>query len=200
MKSQTHHYQLHIPFFEFLRLKTWLTASDPYPIAGIGDIGVYNGIMTVNRFFLINQNNKDTKKQLAVVCKELLKISQKTEKIPLWFFRDTCLYVPSGKFKILQTYKSLKSDSINCSVGVIIGHDGIFNAVFTLYNPIVLYKNLEPIIMLPTVDDSALNHWLVEYKKNISERQERIQSSHTLNPSQSYACNPCEIRHFFKQN
>lgn len=160
--------KLHIPYFEFLRLASWNKLMYPYSLAGMGDISLHNGIATVNRFRLFKQEKKSS---IDVV--KNLGWDMATEKamgeIALWFFSESTLLLPHCASYVLDTFAKNKPPGIKYAIALLVGDKGQVHSSVTLFEPFFVYKKITTELILPIADKSAVDNWLGELKKYVTD-------------------------------
>lgn len=184
--------ELLIPYFEYLRLVTFMLASEPRRLICLGSISIAQNSLIVNRFSLPQQEQQHSlEKQLESIVWDLSTV--KSDHMPLLVLSDCLLVLPHDISGALQT--TLKFMLSSAIVGVsynqltimLIGgrHEPVAN--YFLVNPFLMSRSLEVYLSMPQVDDSARAHFIQEYKESLCKDQDRQIPDDQFPPAHYYA-------------
>ena len=155
---------LQIPYFEFLRLRAWIKMALPKILIGIGQLTAGQGSVTVNRFKILKIADQITQDVLLDAAWDCM-IETHTQNIPLLFICSSTLLVKYEARPLLEELKAVMPGILTHYVVMLIGLDGIIHAVYALRIPFAVETHLQPKLILPVADESAIVHWIDEYKQ-----------------------------------
>jgi len=155
---------LQIPYFEFLRLRAWIQMAFPKVILGIGYLTTGQGSVTVNRFKLLRTADMITQDLLLDVAWGC-HIAIVAHDMPLLFIHSNTLLVKHEARPIFEQLKDAMPGILTHYVVMLMGLDGIIHALYTLRTPFELERVLHPKLIMPVADESAIVHWIDEYRQ-----------------------------------
>lgn len=182
-----------IPYFELLRLGSWIHASDPYPLAGVGDTSLLSDKIVLNKFSLIHQSRENSSEELFTQLAWEMSTRSAAGTISLWFLFGPLMTVVDMA-QVRQAFRQYKPTGMTYAISLLIGLHNCICANVSLYEPFADTKPLYPLIVLPSVDDSARNHWRKEMQENVQDAQLPVYP-----PLFTYACRMAEARQFFEE-
>lgn len=178
--------KLLIPYFEYLRLMTWILASEPRRIICLGSLsGIENGL-SVNRVFLPKQEQQNIlEKQLDSIKWDMATFQS---EMVLLVISDCMLMLPNEQSQTLDSIVRCM-ENIALRLLIIMLTDGKHQAVafFTILKPILLARKLEIFLKLPREDESAKEHWLEEFKQSFPNQQASSILDNKFPPLHSYS-------------
>lgn len=160
---------LAIPFFEYLRLTSWIRMASCKPIIGLGNSVPIAGRIVVESFSLVKQQPADNLTKLLQSSSWEL-VTDSSDKSLLWM-SDGMMMLPHGLPDLVDQLHELVQNTFNqCTVMILDGH---FNMAcfFMVSAPIRIMHPLITKIILPTMDTSAKEHWLGEFTQCVESGQ-----------------------------
>ncbi len=184
--------KLMIPYFEYLRLVTFMLASEPKRLICLGSISIAQNSLQVNRFILPTQEQQNSlEKQLESIAWNMSSVN--TDHMPLLVVSDCLLVLPHDISEAMHTALNfvLRSQKIgvvyNQLVILLINgrHEPVAN--YFLIHPFLMSHSLEIYLSMPQVDDSAMAHFIQEYKESLYKGQDRKIADDQFPPLHFYA-------------
>jgi hypothetical protein len=184
--------RLVIPYFEFLKLSTWLKIVRKGKAVGFADVTLVNGEALVNNFALAAIDDESN----SLFDNLSWEMATANGKALLWFYYDPAFILSQGTGGIINTFHLNKPATLFYSISLIIGHNGKFVSSIVIHEPIRTRYIIPTYLLLPTVDESAIKHWLTDVE-NISGDDKALDSLAHLQP-QYYGHQSVELTPFFE--
>jgi hypothetical protein len=184
--------RLVIPYFEFLKLSTWLKISGRDKAVGFADVTLINGEALVNNFALAAIDDESN----SLFDNLSWDMATANGKALLWFYYDPAFILSLGTGGIINTFHLNKPATLFYSISLIIGHNGKFVSSIVIHEPIRLRYIIPTYLLLPTVDSSAIQHWLADAEK-VRKAENAVDSLAHLQPH-FYGHQSVELTPFFE--
>jgi len=160
-----------IPYFEYLRLVSWMLAAEPRRLLVMGSLSVRDSTLSVDRFNLPKQMQVNgLKDQLESASWDLA--TTPAGDMPLLVISDCLLLLPHELSQTMVTVLQFLNVGVtNQMAFLVIGGQHQAHAYYILLKPFLMNRKLEVYLSMPRADDSARDHWMREYTESINPGQ-----------------------------